>query len=46
LELFLNPLQFVYLFCDLSQCILLFFSGTSFLLKEILVYSIYKLGRV
>jgi hypothetical protein len=29
LELFLNPLQFVYLFCNLSQCILLFFSGTA-----------------
>jgi hypothetical protein len=27
--LFLTPLQFVYLFCNLSQCILLFFSCTS-----------------
>jgi hypothetical protein len=29
LELFLAPLQFVYLFCNLSKCILLFFSCTS-----------------
>src|SRR5215469_1457554 len=32
LELFLIPLQFVYLFCNLSKCILLFFSCTSSLL--------------
>ena len=29
LVLFLNPLQFVYLFCNLSQCILLLFSCIS-----------------
>jgi hypothetical protein len=29
LELFLTPLQFVYLFCNLSKSILLFFSCTS-----------------
>jgi hypothetical protein len=28
LELFLTPLQFVYLFCNQSKCILLFFSCT------------------
>jgi hypothetical protein len=32
LELCLTPLQFVYLFCNLSKCILLFFSCTSSLL--------------
>jgi len=32
LVLFLIPLQFVYLFCNLSQCILLFFSCISSLL--------------
>jgi hypothetical protein len=32
LELFLTPLQFVYLFCNLCKCILLFFSLTSSLL--------------
>jgi hypothetical protein len=32
LVLFLIPLQFVYLFCNLSECILLFFSCISFLL--------------
>ena len=32
LALFLTPLQFVHLFCNLSQCILLFFSCISFLL--------------
>ena len=32
LVLFLIPLQFVYLFCNLSQCILLFFSRISSLL--------------
>ena len=32
LKLFLNPFQFVYLFCNLSKCILLFFSCISSLL--------------
>ena len=32
LLLFVIPLQFVYLFCNLSQCILLLFSCTSSLL--------------
>ena len=32
LVLFLNPLQFVHLFCNLSKCILLFFSCISSLL--------------
>src|SRR5215468_1784097 len=32
LELFLIPLQFVHLFCNLFKCILLFFSCTSSLL--------------
>jgi len=32
LECFLIPLQFVYLFCNLSECILLFFSCISSLL--------------
>jgi hypothetical protein len=32
LELFLTPLQFVYLFCNLPKCILLFFSRTSFII--------------
>ena len=32
LVLFLTPLQFVHLFCNLSKCILLFFSCSSFLL--------------
>ena len=32
LVLYLTPLQFVYLFCNLSQCTLLFFSCISFLL--------------
>jgi hypothetical protein len=32
LELFLTPVQFVYLFCNLSKCILLFFSCSSSLL--------------
>jgi hypothetical protein len=30
--LFLTPLQFVYLFCSLSKCILLLFSRISYLL--------------
>jgi hypothetical protein len=32
LVLFLTPLQFVYLFCNLSKCILLFLSYISSLL--------------
>jgi hypothetical protein len=32
LELFLTPLQLVYLFCNLSKCIMVFFSCTSSLL--------------
>jgi hypothetical protein len=32
LELFLTPLRFVNLFCNLSECILLFFSCISSLL--------------
>jgi len=32
LVLFLTPLQFVYLFCNLSKCVLLFFSCISSLL--------------
>jgi len=35
LVLFLNPLQFVYLFCNLSECILLFFSCISHVCGDI-----------
>jgi hypothetical protein len=37
LELFLTPLQSVYLFCDLSQCILLLFSCTSSLSAAVIL---------
>jgi hypothetical protein len=38
LVLFLIPLQFVYLFCNLSECILLFFSCISSLLLLTLMW--------
>jgi hypothetical protein len=37
LVLFLIPLQFVYLFCNLSKCILLFFSCISSLLLLVIL---------
>jgi len=40
LVLFLIPLQFVYLFCNLPKCILLFFSCISSLLVVVLNYAV------